>query len=223
MKLLAFISVSGCDLKSYPGLRKPSWQKFHKDADVLTMTSSVWTNKYFSVNPHFSAKQVVSDSFKYKTWCRIWSSLISFLSMVLIPHPYLMVTGLFEFAKMVHLSISRTLLRAQGYHRCQLPLLFLKSTCSHLVITQDRLTCYHFADISSTINTYDWLHYHPGQVLTVFSNMLALLRQALVNKRDIFVVFVANYSSRCHRSWTHTPKIHQFTWCCRCIFRCLLY
>lgn len=151
------------------------------------MATSVWMNKYFSVNPNFPAKQVVWDSSKYKSWCRIWSSLISLSAMVFIPHPYLMVTGLFEFAKMMHLSVSRNILRAQRYHNCQLPL-FLKSICSHLVITQDRLRCYQFADISSTVNTYDWLYYHPGQVLIVFSNTLAPVRQALVKKRDIFVV-----------------------------------
>lgn len=167
MKLLAFGSVSGCDLKTYPGLRKLSWQKFLRDTDVFTMKTSVWTNKYFSVNPHFSAKQVVWDSSKYKTWCRIWSSLTSLSSVVVIPHLYLMVTGLFDFAKIAHLSISRTILRAQRYHRCQLPLLLLKSTCSHLVIAQDRLRCYQVAGIFSTVNTL-WLHYHPGQVLNVF-------------------------------------------------------
>lgn len=156
MKLLALGSVSGHDLKSYHGLRKPSWQKFNWDADILTMTIPVWTNKYFFVNPHSSAKQVVWDSSKYKTWCRIWSSLISLSSVVLIPHIYLMVTCLFAFAQMVHLSISRTILRAQRYHRCQLPFLCLKSTCSYLVITQGRLRCYQVADISSTVNTYDY-------------------------------------------------------------------
>lgn len=129
--------------------------------------------------------------------------------MVLIPHLYLIVTGLSEFARVVHLSVSRTILKAQRYHRCQLPLWLLKSTCSHLVITQDRLNKF-----SSTVNTYDytttqvkcWLYFQ-----TVLC-MLAPVRQALVNKRNIFVVFVANCSSRCHRSWMHTTKIHQFSW-----------
>lgn len=38
-----------------------------------------------------------------------------------------------DFAKIVLLSIVRFTLSGQRYHRCQLSLLLLKSTCSHLV------------------------------------------------------------------------------------------
>lgn len=95
-----------------------------------------------------------------------------------------------DFAKMMLFSIIRSTLSGQRYPRCQLVLLLLKSTCSHLVVTWGRLKCHQDAHISSVMNTHDYTTTHcPGQVLTVFSNSslhVGLSKTGTSQKRDHF-------------------------------------
>lgn len=131
-----------------------------------------------------------------------------------------------DFAKMV-LLIVRYILSGQRYHRCQLSLVLLKSTCSHLVVMHSRLRCHQAASISSTVNIYDYITAHfPCQVLTAFSNSplnVGSGEMGTSQENRSFAEFVVNHSSGCHWSWMCTPMIDQFSWWLRHIFRCLLW